>query len=53
MTGCKTLEEEAEQLVEEVTTVEWIKKYIDIDQLAYELSYDNYYETDWGVLFVG
>lgn len=55
LTGCKTLEEEAEQLVEEVTTVEWIKKYIDIYQLAYALSYQNYYETDWGggVLFVG
>lgn len=53
LTGCKTLEEEAAQLVEEVTTVEWIKRYIDIDKLATDLSYDNYYETDWGVLYVG
>lgn len=53
LTGCKTLEEEAEQLVDEVTSVEWIKHYIDIDRLATDLSYDNYYETDWGVLYVG
>lgn len=53
LTGCKTLEEEAEQMIEEVTTVDWIKEYIDVDRLAYALSYENYYETDWGVLFVG
>lgn len=53
LTGCKTLEEEAEQLVDEVTSVEWIKHYIDIGRLATDLSYDNYYETDWGVLYVG
>lgn len=53
LTGCKTLEEEAEQLVDEVTSVEWIKHYIDINRLATDLSYDNYYETDWGVLYVG
>lgn len=52
LTGCKTLEEEAEQLVDEVTSVEWIKHYIDINRLATDLSYDNYYETDWGVLYV-
>lgn len=53
LTGCKTLEEEANQLVEEAVTVDWIKEYIDVDRLAYALSYENYYETDWGVLFVG
>lgn len=53
LTGCKTLEEEAEQLIEEVVTVDWIKEFIDVDRLAYALSYENYYETDWGVLFVG
>lgn len=53
LTGCKTLEEEAEQRIEEVTTVDWIKAFINVDRLAYELSYENYYETDWGVLYVG
>lgn len=53
LTGCKTLEEEAEQMIEEVTTVDWIKAFINVDRLAYELSYENYYETDWGVLYVG
>lgn len=53
LTGCKTLEEEAEQLIEEVVTVDWIKEFIDVDRLAYALSYENYYETDWGVLYVG
>lgn len=53
LTGCKTLEEEANQLIEEVVTVDWIKEFIDVDRLAYALSYENYYETDWGVLFVG
>lgn len=53
LTGCKTLEEEANQMIDEVTTVDWIKEYIDVDRLAYALSYENYYETDWGVLFVG
>lgn len=53
LTGNKTLIDEAWERVEEATALEWIKNYIDIDRVATDLSYENYYETDWGVLYVG
>lgn len=52
LTGAANLEEEAEDQIncEEENVPDWIKRYVNIEMLANDLVYDNYYETKYGVL---
>lgn len=54
--GCDTLEDLAEELVEEGCfgdIPESIRNYIDYAAIARDLSYDSYYETSKGIVYVG
>lgn len=53
LTGSKNLKEQAENIVnKEEIKPDWIKAYIDINKLAEDLKYDNYWETKYGILWV-
>lgn len=53
LTGSKNLKEQAEKIVDtEDIRPDWIKAYIDVNELAKDLNCDKYYETEYGVLWV-
>ena len=54
--GCETLEDLAAELVEEGCfgdIPESLRNYIDYEAIARDLEFDSYYETTYGVLYVG